>query len=140
MDKIIWVKSVCLQTKWFWVRVPLQSLKRLGSLFYQSKFVTFCSYYHCFFKYYTKREMSRIKFRLPCCSKCYTLDTRTIYKYFLNILFPFLGVNIVWTSWSDNKFKCPILFRSYDVSWFFNSGGSYSSLKRIFKTTLTYYI
>ena len=29
--------------------------------FYQSELVTFCSYYHCFSKYYTKREMSWIK-------------------------------------------------------------------------------
>ena len=35
--------------------------KRWASLFYPSKLVTFCSYYHCFSKYYSKREESRIK-------------------------------------------------------------------------------
>ena len=38
INKILWLKR-----------------KKLGSFFYQSKLVTFCSYYHCFSKYYTTR-------------------------------------------------------------------------------------
>ena len=49
-------------------------------------------------------------------------------------------MNIVWTSWSDNKFRGYILFWLYKVSWFFNSRGSYSSLKQLCKTTFICYI
>ena len=31
------------------------------TIFYQPKLVTFCPYYHCFSKYYTKSEISMIK-------------------------------------------------------------------------------
>ena len=49
-------------------------------------------------------------------SKYYDLaDTSRIYKRFLNIHLPFRQVNIAQISWSDNTFKCSILFRSYKI-------------------------
>ena len=48
------------------------------SFFSIKTFVIFCCCYSCFSKYYTKREMPRIKLMTACCFKHYGLDTTRI--------------------------------------------------------------
>ena len=49
-------------------------------------YFTFCCCYSCFSKYYTKKEIPRIKL-MVCCFKYYGVDTSRVLKYFLNIDF-----------------------------------------------------
>ena len=64
-------------------------------------------------------------------------DTSRVYKRFLNIHLPFLWVNIAWTTCSDNKFKCPILFRYHEVLDFLSQGVVINHWSQFFKQILS---
>ena len=97
----------------------IKKVKSFFLFFINQNYVTFCSRYPCFSRDCTKRDMPRIKLKLPCCFKYYDSDTRKV---------------------------CPILFQSHGVSWFFWFGGLWgvavnlSLLKRVFKTQFSFYI